>query len=569
MSFDFLIQAVEIQPQLLAVLLENCACWIQQGAEIQYSSPALAGLCGMEKSELERDPGKWLSLLPAATQSQLRSAPTHIWEFYFETAVGEGRWLRISPEPIATDQYLCLAQDVTVQQKLERTLHEGFWQTLFKNSHDGVALLDEDGRVLFISDSIVEVHGFHAHERLGAFTFDRIHPEDLSLARSVFAHARQDTEHKIWKAEVRVLHKNGSWRWVNCHVQNLLANAVIRAIVVNYHDIHEAKIAQLKEQSQQEQLETLVNTIDGIVWEAEPDPLRFTFISEQTLRILGYPVMAWYEMGFWESLLAPDDAEQVIMACRSQAALGQSHTLVYRLRHAKGHYIWVRDDVSVIIKAGKIHALRGVMVDVSARYEAEERLRQTLDELEHMYQALTARDLQLKATLESMGEGLLVFNCLGEIILSNPAAKKILSTEPDNWLILAQSLVPIQQFSSGLHLLLEQVLAGKSFDNLPLLQDQTEMLWTFSPLWDAQLQPMGMVATFRNITALRRIAWLQSHEVRRPLANILGLSSLLALEPETREAKRLQLLLRQEVECLDQILHQIVATTHEAIHPVH
>jgi signal transduction histidine kinase len=158
---------------------------------------------------------------------------------------------------------------------------------------------------------------------------------------------------------------------------------------------------------------------------------------------------------------------------------------------------------------------------------------------------------------------------LGEIILSNPAAKKILSTEPDNWLILAQSLVPIQQFSSGLHLLLEQILAGKSFDNLPLLQDQTEMLWTFSPLWDAQLQPMGMVATFRNITALRRIAWLQSHEVRRPLANILGLSSLLALEPETREAKRLQLLLRQEVECLDQILHQIVATTHEAIHPVH
>ena len=41
-------------------------------------------------------------------------------------------------------------------------------------------------------------------------------------------------------------------------------------------------------QLQQKKLEALVNSIDGIVWEAEAESSRFTFLSRQSERILGF-----------------------------------------------------------------------------------------------------------------------------------------------------------------------------------------------------------------------------------------------------------------------------------------
>ena len=38
-----------------------------------------------------------------------------------------------------------------------------------------------------------------------------------------------------------------------------------------------------------EQLLSLVNGLGAIVWEAEPETFRYTFVSEEAERILGYP----------------------------------------------------------------------------------------------------------------------------------------------------------------------------------------------------------------------------------------------------------------------------------------
>ncbi len=46
--------------------------------------------------------------------------------------------------------------------------------------------------------------------------------------------------------------------------------------------------------------ETLVNSIDGIVWEADPVSMRFTFISVRAETILGYPIGRWLsDRWFW------------------------------------------------------------------------------------------------------------------------------------------------------------------------------------------------------------------------------------------------------------------------------
>src|SRR6266404_3136864 len=54
------------------------------------------------------------------------------------------------------------------------------------------------------------------------------------------------------------------------------------------------------------QHERLVNSVDGIVWEANLPSLRFTFVSEQAERILGYPARCWLEdSSFWQDHIHP------------------------------------------------------------------------------------------------------------------------------------------------------------------------------------------------------------------------------------------------------------------------
>ena len=52
----------------------------------------------------------------------------------------------------------------------------------------------------------------------------------------------------------------------------------------------------------------LVDTIDGIVWEADARTFQFLFVSRQAERILGYPQGQWIEEpGFWKDHIFPAD----------------------------------------------------------------------------------------------------------------------------------------------------------------------------------------------------------------------------------------------------------------------
>src|SRR5688572_3255828 len=49
-----------------------------------------------------------------------------------------------------------------------------------------------------------------------------------------------------------------------------------------------------------QKFETLVNSIQGVVWEADPKTFAFSFVSEQAERLLGYPRNGWIsDSAFW------------------------------------------------------------------------------------------------------------------------------------------------------------------------------------------------------------------------------------------------------------------------------
>jgi len=141
---------------------------------------------------------------------------------------------------------------------------------------------------------------------------------------------------------------------------------------------------------------SLINTVDGIVWEADAASFRFTFVSKKAEQLLGYPLDQWMEEGFWVSHLHPEDREFAINFCQQSTRDRKPHEFEYRMIAADERIIWLRDIVSLEIKEDKVLRLKGIMIDITHTKEAERTLRKS----EERYRTL----------VENAPEALVVFD---------------------------------------------------------------------------------------------------------------------------------------------------------------
>jgi len=123
----------------------------------------------------------------------------------------------------------------------------------------------------------------------------------------------------------------------------------------------------------QQRFRDLVNSVDGIVWEADAQTLVFSFVSEQAERILGYPAQRWLrEPTFWKDHIHPDDRDGAVRFCQEATAQKRRHDFEYRMIAADGRVVWFSDLVTMAADGDRPTRLRGVMVDITERKRAEE-----------------------------------------------------------------------------------------------------------------------------------------------------------------------------------------------------
>ena len=137
-------------------------------------------------------------------------------------------------------------------------------------------------------------------------------------------------------------------------------------------DITEQKLAEEALQRSERQFFSLVNTIDGIVWEADARTFQFTFVSSQAERFLGYPVADWLRSAtFWPDHIHPEDRDTAVQSCLTSTREGKSHDFEYRMIAVDGRVVWFRDIVTVVLERGKAVMLRGVMVEITSQKQNE------------------------------------------------------------------------------------------------------------------------------------------------------------------------------------------------------
>ena len=124
------------------------------------------------------------------------------------------------------------------------------------------------------------------------------------------------------------------------------------------------------------QLEEMINTVDGIVWEGDPDSFRFIFVSKKAEKMLGYPVERWLnEPTFWIDHLHDDDRKWAPDFCAKMTREMKDHEFEYRMISADGRVVWLRDIVTVIAENKKPVKARGIIVDITERKRVEEEVR--------------------------------------------------------------------------------------------------------------------------------------------------------------------------------------------------
>lgn len=132
----------------------------------------------------------------------------------------------------------------------------------------------------------------------------------------------------------------------------------------------------------------LVNSLDGIVWEANAETFQFTFVSPRAEKILGYPIRRWLEPNFWRDHTHPDDTDWCSAFCLDSIRRGRDHEFEYRMIAADGSVVWLHDIVSVKSEPGGAPYLSGIMLDITKRKQAEDDFRKQTEILQKIFDHL-------------------------------------------------------------------------------------------------------------------------------------------------------------------------------------
>ena len=252
------------------------------------------------------------------------------------------------------------------------------YREVVENAKSIILRLDAQGRVTFINRFAEDLFGYQRQEIIGRQIVGTLVPavslqkEDLAarideLLAEPHRHAQQETENIC--RDGRRLRIN----WTHQPAYN--ERRELQEILCVGTDITERQQAEEALRLSRQRFLTLVNSIEGIVWEMDLPTRRFIFVSEQAQGLLGYPRDRWLrDNAFWEERIHPDDRPAAVEMFRQELDHHRSHHLEYRMLTAAGQVVWIRHSTTVVVEDGKPVLGCGVLLDITEQKLAARQL---------------------------------------------------------------------------------------------------------------------------------------------------------------------------------------------------
>ena len=305
-------------------------------------------------------------------------------------------------------------RDISERKQAEEKLQqsEERFRRIFEQAPIGMVLVNLGHRYIKVNAAFCQMLGYTNQELLGKKVTDITYPEDMPQNKNLLKQAL-DGKISSYQMEKRYIKKDGNLVWSNLTVSFFHDDSGKPLYLLGMsEDITQRKQAEEALKHSQQRYETLVHSIDGIVWEADAKTLQFTFVSKQAERFLGYPVESWLNQPtFWFNHLHPDDRHWVPAFCAEATLAKKDDEFEYRMMTANNQTIWLRVLVTVVVEDDQPVRLCGVMLDITQRKQAE--------------QALKEKERNLQTIFNSTTDALIVANLAGNIVDINRKAMEL------------------------------------------------------------------------------------------------------------------------------------------------
>jgi PAS domain S-box-containing protein len=262
--------------------------------------------------------------------------------------------------------------EARAQKLAEETLRtrEQRFQHLTRNSNDIVCILDESGRMRYLSPSFERILGHNPEDLLGSTPMSFIHADDHAAAHLVMAD-HLPAPGNAPALEFRIRHADGSWRYFELIAENLLHEPTVGGIVVNFRDISDRKETEEKLL----RLAAIVESTDDAI---TSQTLEGKIASWNSGAEKAYGYKAQEAIGQSAAMLLPPDRQSEARRIIERIRRGERIDSFESVRVRKdGQKITVSVTVSPIKDgAGNVVAASVIARDVTEGRHLQEQLRQ-------------------------------------------------------------------------------------------------------------------------------------------------------------------------------------------------
>ena len=224
----------------------------------------------------------------------------------------------------------------------------------------------------------------------GPVTYDMVaavtHPDDFirTMAQSERAldpRIRDETPY-----EYRLLLARGEERWVVANARAIFETVNGETVATRYvgtlQDITARKVAEAQRDAQAARLRLAADAGRMAVWQIEGDEIPPTPELKEMMGFPGAADVTWDEI---YALVLPGEMDRMRGVARSTRARGERHFEVeFQFRRPDGEVRWMLARAEILLGAnGRIRGFIGVVMDVSERKAAEERMHLLAREVDH------------------------------------------------------------------------------------------------------------------------------------------------------------------------------------------
>ncbi len=334
---------------------------------------------------------------------------------------GSTVWVNLTCVPLwldATDRrlHIAIVENITERKRAEQELRmiRERLQHLMASSPTVIYSAKTSGyyEATYVSENILEQLGYEPREFVddSGFWADHIHPDDKPRVLADLSRLFRDGHHVD---EYRFMHKDGTYRWMHDRAKLLHDHAGNPLEIIGSRiDITERKRAEEALQKSEARFRQITETIEEVIWSADPAIGRTLYISPAYERVWGRTCASLYEhpKSFLEAIHPEDRAHVLAGLAVQRDGLPFAHE--YRVIRPDGMIRWVWDRGFPVRdrETGCLTHYVGVALDITERKQVEEALRLSEEAVRHAFEERErlSQDLHdnLLQSLYAVGMGL-------------------------------------------------------------------------------------------------------------------------------------------------------------------